>query len=113
MKGALPPEPALSDAAAKLSGLLTKWDDAAAKALFDPKELDAEKMKKLFLETAAARGACSIDKVLGSDGKAKARLLFACERYPVVLDFRRGEQSGAIESVVFDSVDFRTGRCLQ
>ena len=113
MKGALPPEPALSDAAAKLSGLLTKWDDAAAKALFDPKELDADKMKKLFLETAAARGACSIDKVLGSDGKAKARLLLSCERYPVVLDFRRGEQSGAIEAVVFDSVDFRTGRCLQ
>jgi CubicO group peptidase (beta-lactamase class C family) len=113
MKGALPLDPELSDAAAKLTGLLTKWDDAAAKSLFDPEKLDAEKMKKLFLETAAARGACSIDKPLGSDGKAKARLLLWCERYPIVLDFKRGEQSGAIESVQFDPVDFRTGRCLQ
>lgn len=109
----LPPSAALSSAATGLTELIGKWDSAAAKTLFDS-GVNIDRTQKLFALTAEQRGACRVEQPVGGDGKRKARLRLACDRYPVVLDFALSEKDEKkVGEVRFMPVPFRGGRCLQ
>jgi hypothetical protein len=111
--GALPPSPALSSAASGLAALIGRWDKAAAKRLFD-NSVDLDQTQKLFAATAEQRGACRVEQPAGGDGKKKARVRLACDRYPIMLDFALSEKDEKkVETIKFMPVVFRGGRCLQ
>jgi CubicO group peptidase (beta-lactamase class C family) len=109
-EGTLPPSAALSSAANGLSALIGRWDPAAAAKLFD-KNVDLERMKKLFALTGDARGACRVERPVGGDGKRSAKIRLACERFPVVLDFTLAEKSEKIEGVKFSPVSSSEAKC--
>ncbi|WP_437571769.1 serine hydrolase domain-containing protein [Sorangium sp. So ce542] len=112
VEGALPPTPALSSAAARLAALVGRWDEAAAKALFD-EGVDIGPLKERFAETREARGACRVDRAVGGDGKTKARMRLACDRHPVELEIELGAQGDKVGSVTFAPVPYREGKCAQ
>jgi CubicO group peptidase (beta-lactamase class C family) len=109
--GAMPPSNALSAAANGLAALVGRWDKAAAGKVFE-KGVDLERMKKLFAATLEARGACKVEQAVGGDGKKKARVRLACDRYPIVLDFAFSEKGDKVESVKLAPIGFREGKCM-
>ena len=110
LEGSLPPSDRLSEAATRIAALTGRWDDAAAARLFDGK-LDRAWARKLFADTATARGACKVDRAVGGDGARRAKVRLACERYPVVVDLSINERSGKVTSVRFDPVAAPAGKC--
>ena len=58
--------------------------------------------------------ACRVEEPVGGDGKRKARVRLACDRYPIMLDFALSEKDEKkVETIKFMPVVFRGGRCLQ
>jgi CubicO group peptidase (beta-lactamase class C family) len=119
--GTLPPSAALTAAADRLAALVGRWDGAEATRLF-AKDVDLEPMKKLFADTATARGACHVERPVGGDGKRKAKMRLACERSPIVLDFslaekaekaEKGDKGERVESAKLVSVARRDAKCAQ
>jgi CubicO group peptidase (beta-lactamase class C family) len=112
IEGHAPPSPQLADAAAGVASLVDVWSDASAERLFAP-AFDRDALRKRLKALAAARGACRIDRALGGDGKARYKVLLACERAPVVLDLRLDEAGARVTSADFEAPPGPAGKCAQ
>jgi hypothetical protein len=73
----LPPSPALLRLAAAATPLIDRWDEAAARGILAP-SVDLASTRKQLAQAGATYGACKVERLLSSDGAAKAKFLIAC-----------------------------------
>ena len=98
LEPAMPPSPALVDAASRALSLVSRWDDGQAARLLGP-EADPAATKKQLRRVAYNRGSCTIRRALSGDGTRNATFRAGCDHGDVDLSVALGPDGQRVSKI--------------